>query len=46
MRGAGFDLRGQHVLANNTLVHQETVDLFQDIFAGKYADKLPELSSP
>ena len=35
MRGNEFNLRGQHVLADNTLIHQETVDLFTGIFAGK-----------
>ncbi len=42
MQGGEFSLRGQHVLADNTLVHQETVALFKDIFAGKYANALPE----
>ena len=44
MRGAGFNLRGSHILADNTLVHQETVDLFNDVFAGKYAHTLPEIA--
>jgi myo-inositol-1(or 4)-monophosphatase len=43
MRGDEFNLRGQHILADNTLIHQETVDLFRDVFAGKYADKLPQI---
>ncbi len=43
MRGAEFNLRGQHILADNTLVHQETVDLFEDVFAGKFADRLPQI---
>jgi myo-inositol-1(or 4)-monophosphatase len=42
MQGGEFSLRGQHILADNTLVHQETVALFKDIFAGKYANALPE----
>lgn len=43
MRGGQFDIRGPHVLADNTLVHQETIELFKDIFAGRYANALPEL---
>jgi myo-inositol-1(or 4)-monophosphatase len=44
MRGGAFNLRGQHILADNTLVHQETVDLFTGIFAGKYVHMLPEIA--
>jgi myo-inositol-1(or 4)-monophosphatase len=43
MHGAAFNLRGPHILADNTLVHQETVDLFNDVFAGKYAHALPKI---
>ena len=43
MLGAPFDLRGPHVLADNGLVHNETVALFADIFAGRYRHSLPEL---
>lgn len=43
MHGGEFSLRGQHILADNTLVHQETVDLFKDVFEGKFADKLPQI---
>jgi myo-inositol-1(or 4)-monophosphatase len=43
MRGGLFDLRGTHVLADNTLVHAETVELFREIFAGRYRTPLPEL---
>ena len=43
MRGAPLDLRGPHLLADNGLVHDETVALFAEIFAGKYRYVLPEL---
>jgi myo-inositol-1(or 4)-monophosphatase len=43
MFGVPLDLRGPHVLADNGLVHDETVALFADIFAGKYRHALPEL---
>jgi myo-inositol-1(or 4)-monophosphatase len=43
MFGAPLDLRGPHVLGDNGLVHQETVALFADIFAGRYPQALPEL---
>jgi myo-inositol-1(or 4)-monophosphatase len=43
MRGAAPDLHGPHILADNGLVHQETLALFTDIFAGRYRQSLPEL---
>ena len=43
MHGGPFDLRGQHVLADNTLVHAETVELFAEIFEGRYRTPLPEM---
>ena len=43
MFGAPLDLRGPHVLGDNGLVHEETVALFADIFAGRYRHALPEL---
>ena len=43
MRGGLFDLRGKHVLADNTLVHAETVALFSEVFGGKYRIPLPEM---
>ncbi|HEY1756521.1 MAG TPA: inositol monophosphatase family protein [Bryobacteraceae bacterium] len=44
-RGGPFDLRGGHVLADNTLVHAETIELFTEIFQGKYRTPLPEMPS-
>jgi len=46
MRGAPLDLRGLHVLGDNGLVHEETVALFAEIFAGRYRHTLPELPGP
>jgi myo-inositol-1(or 4)-monophosphatase len=43
MRGRALDIRGQHILADNLLVHDETVALFAEIFAGRYRHALPEL---
>jgi myo-inositol-1(or 4)-monophosphatase len=43
MRGAPLDLQGPHILADNGLVHDETVALFADVFAGRYRHALPEL---
>jgi myo-inositol-1(or 4)-monophosphatase len=37
------DVRGPHILADNGLVHAETVELFGQIFAGKFAHALPEI---
>jgi myo-inositol-1(or 4)-monophosphatase len=45
MHGSPHDLRGQHILADNTLVHAETVGLFAEIFAGHYRTALPEMHS-
>jgi myo-inositol-1(or 4)-monophosphatase len=43
MFGAPLDLLGPHVLGDNGLVHEETVALFAEIFAGRYRHSLPEL---
>ncbi len=43
MHGGPFDLRGKHILADNTLVHAETVELFAEIFGGSYRTPLPEM---
>jgi myo-inositol-1(or 4)-monophosphatase len=44
MRGAAVDLRGNDILADNGLVHEETLTLFAEVYAGKYRAALPELS--
>jgi myo-inositol-1(or 4)-monophosphatase len=43
MRGAPLSLRSPHILADNGLVHEETVTLLSEVFAGKYRAALPEL---
>jgi len=43
MYGAPLDLHDPHVLADNGLVHEETLALFAEIFAGRYRQQLPEL---
>ncbi len=43
MRGEPFDLRGPHVLGDNGAVHGAIVELFSQIFAGKYPFPLPEM---
>lgn len=43
MHGVPFDLRGPHLLADNTLVHAEILALFAEIFAGKFRFPLPEI---
>jgi myo-inositol-1(or 4)-monophosphatase len=43
MRGAPVDLRGPHLLADNTAVHAEMIALFAEIFAGKFRFRLPEI---
>ncbi len=43
MRGGRLDLRGPHILADNGSVHEETVGLFAEVFAGRYRQSLPEL---
>lgn len=45
MHGAPFQLRGKHVLADNTCLHQETVDLFARIYRGEFPTPLPEVST-
>jgi myo-inositol-1(or 4)-monophosphatase len=43
MHGGPLSLRGPHILADNTLLHQPTVDLFGEIFAGQYRYPMPEM---
>ena len=43
MRGEPLDIRGQHILADNGLLHDETLAVFADVFAGRYRHLLPEL---
>jgi len=43
MRGGKLDLGSPHILADNGLVHEETLKLFADVYAGRYRESLPEL---
>lgn len=43
MRDGRFHLRSPHVLADNGLVHQETIDLFARVFRGDYPTPLPQM---
>jgi myo-inositol-1(or 4)-monophosphatase len=42
MRGQPFHLRSRHVLGDNGLLHEETLALFGEIFAGKQQHPLPQ----
>ena len=43
MRGGPADLRGPHILTDNTLLHQPILELFAEIFAGRYPFALPRI---
>jgi myo-inositol-1(or 4)-monophosphatase len=43
IHGGPLDLRGPHVLADNGALHQATIDLFAEIFAGKFRVPLPQM---
>src|SRR5208282_8450 len=43
MHGNPLNLRGPHILTDNTLLHQPMLSLFAEIFAGKYRFPLPEM---
>ncbi len=46
MRGEPLDLHGPHLLADNGLIHMETLALFDEIFAGRYRHDMPGLPAP
>ncbi len=46
MRGEAFDLHGRYVLADNGLIHQETLNLFEQVFRGRYSHDMPGLPAP
>jgi Archaeal fructose-1,6-bisphosphatase and related enzymes of inositol monophosphatase family len=43
MTGNPVSLRGPHLLADNGLVHEEFLKLFDEIFSGRYRYPLPEI---
>ena len=46
MRGETLDLHGRYVLADNGLIHAETLVLFDEIFEGRYRHDMPGLPAP
>ncbi|HOL71376.1 MAG TPA: inositol monophosphatase family protein [Bryobacteraceae bacterium] len=46
MRGGPAKLRGEHILADNGLVHGSILELFDEVFAGKARVPLPEIGVP
>jgi len=46
MRGEPLDLHGRYLLADNGLIHEESLKLFSDIFAGEYPYEMPPLPAP
>lgn len=44
MHGGPVKLQAENILADNGLLHEETLALFREIYAGKYREALPELS--
>lgn len=43
MQGEPLDLHGKYVLADNGLIHDETLQLFAEIFEGRFRHEMPEL---
>src|SRR5271165_5604899 len=43
MRGEPLDLHGPYLLADNGLIHGETLDLFEEIFRGRYRYPIPAI---
>jgi myo-inositol-1(or 4)-monophosphatase len=46
MQGEPLDLHGRYVLADNGLIHEETLRLFREVFAGEYRHDMPPLPAP
>ncbi len=43
MQGEPLDLYGRHLLVDNGLIHDEILELFGEIFAGRYQHEMPSL---
>ncbi|MFN0103139.1 MAG: inositol monophosphatase family protein [Bryobacteraceae bacterium] len=43
MHGEPRHLRGKHILVDNGLIHQEMLQIFSEVFAGKFRYPLPEI---
>ena len=46
MKGRPAELRARHLLADNGKIHQQTLELFGDVWAGRYRYPLPDVSQP
>jgi myo-inositol-1(or 4)-monophosphatase len=46
MRDEPLDLHGKYLLADNGLIHAETIALFAEIFKGEYRHEMPGLPTP
>ncbi len=44
MRGAVHTMASQHLLADNGLVHDQALEVFNDIFCGRYRVPLPDVT--
>lgn len=44
MHGAAADLRGPHLAVSNSLIHDELLHLFGDVFAGRYRYPMPPVT--
>jgi myo-inositol-1(or 4)-monophosphatase len=43
MQGEAYDVQGKYVLASNGIIQKETLDLFAEIFAGRFPQAMPTL---
>lgn len=43
MQGGPVNLRGQHLLANNGLVHNPMLAIFSEVFRGEYRHPMPAI---
>ncbi len=46
MRDEPLDLDGRYVVADNSLIHGELIELFEEIFEGRYRHEMPGLPAP
>jgi myo-inositol-1(or 4)-monophosphatase len=45
MRGGPVSLRADNILVDNGLLHEQALELFGEVYAGKYRSALPEISA-
>lgn len=46
MQGEPLDVYGRYVLADNGLIHEEMLEVFAEIFEGRYRHDMPPLPAP